>query len=178
MAAPSKAVCVFLFHKEKLFAVKNEKGELGAPGGKLEPEDATWEAGLKREFKEETGQELQDEYIDKFFDYHNDQTNMDIRVYYTVLDEAQASTFNDQKVEDPACEEVEVLWTFWKSSTLNFRAYTRKDLDWYLDNILKPSPRGSDPLCLARAGLMQEAGFIGPERWFQLVKSPILRETP
>lgn len=129
MAVAKKAVYVFLFHDDKLFAVKNTKGELGVPGGGVEATDKSLRDALHREFEEETGQQLPTTMLLNEFNYTNKTSGMQICLYYQKLSDDEAALFTAQKVTDPACDEVEALWTTWRDCLDEFRAYTKSDLE-------------------------------------------------
>ena len=131
MAVAKKAVYVCLFHGDEIFAVKNTKGELGVPGGGVEATDTSLRTALHREFEEETGQRLDAALLLNAFSYTNKASGMQITVYYKVLTHDEAEMYVDQKVTDPACDEVEALWTTWRDRLAEFRAYTRSDLEFY-----------------------------------------------
>lgn len=124
------AVYVFLFDGDKVYAVKNTEGKLGVPGGGVEPTDASLGDALKREFLEETGQDLRIPIEDlKSFSYINNKTHARIAIYYARLSHDEALVYVDQAVDDPACDEVEVMWTTWADRLSDFRPYTKSDFE-------------------------------------------------
>ncbi len=99
---------VFLFRPSgEIYAVCNRRGELGAPGGKRDPEDSSIWATARREFAEETGGVVPTGIYPHFEwgDPHHS-----VRIYYREVSEDAAAALPTGAAPDPEGDEVEVLW--------------------------------------------------------------------
>jgi 8-oxo-dGTP pyrophosphatase MutT (NUDIX family) len=102
---------VFLFHPKKgFYAVMNQGGCLGAPGGKRESNDQDLFATARREFLEETNSVLPKFQAHSFFEWA-DQRYL-TRVYYRTLSQKEADMLRVGPVKDTGGHNsiVKALW--------------------------------------------------------------------
>lgn len=131
---PKQSAFVFLFHGKKLYAVKNDMGELGAPGGKRDDEDKSIFVAAQREFKEETPQALP---FGRYSHFEWGNSYHTIRIFHRQLSDAEASALAVGETKDAddsagAGKEVEVLWDDWDSTPrAAYRPHIAQALDIY-----------------------------------------------
>ena len=106
---PKRSVFVLIQRRDtgNLLYVTNRHGSVGLPGGKAEVRDKDPFATAKREFSEETGEELPESSDWQYFEWGG--TRSTIRVYYTHIDACQAVLFGGP-VQDPTGAIVTCQW--------------------------------------------------------------------